>query len=138
MGWSEQHECSEGAGERIYNKRKRRKERKMDNRRLNTQQALTSGILEKPAPESKLPKNYKKEELHHVSEHAWSEEELRDGLEKGGLDATMYYGCWRIWKVKDKFCGELMQYRMCTASFKNEDIDFALQQAVEWAEACQG
>lgn len=107
----------------------------MDHTRLDTAGVLAAGILNIPAPKTSRPDGFKGE---HVEEFGWSEETLRDGLEKGGLDASMYYGCWAIWKTEKGYSGELLQYRNITDSFTDKDQDFALEKSQEWASGCQG
>jgi len=106
----------------------------MDTRKLDTGQVLAAGVLNITAPESSVPEGF---EGWSVEEFGWSDENLRSGLEQGGLTASMYYGCWDIWEIGDRFDGQLLQYRSVTDSFSGEDIDFALEKAIEWAEGCQ-
>lgn len=107
----------------------------MDCRRLDTAGVLASGILNIPAPKTSRPDGFKGES---VEEFEWTEETLRAGLEKGGLDASMYYGCWNIWKTENGYSGELLQYRNITDSFTDQSVEYALEKAQEWASGCQG
>lgn len=106
----------------------------MDNRRLNTSEVLFSGILEKPAPISNAPSDVKLADITYD----WTEESIREGIEKGGVTASMYYGCWKVWKTEEFYNGELLQYRSITDSFENATIEEALEKAVEWANSCDG
>lgn len=105
----------------------------MDDRRLNTMDILASGLMTKPAPISKVPDGLA---LAEVEEGDWSEEALSSGLERGGLTASMYYGCWSIWKTGEAFSGELLQYRSITDAFEGQSLEFALDKAIEWASGC--
>jgi len=107
----------------------------IDNRRFDTGQVLEAGILLITPPRTKCPDASK---LVDVDEEDLSEKTLRAGLEQGGLEAPMYYGCWRIWKTDSEFSGELMQYRAMTEHFADLPIDEALEKAMEWGAACYG
>jgi hypothetical protein len=107
----------------------------MDNRRMSTSQILAAGILNKKPPATRTPDDAT---METVEEGEWNQESLRSGLEKGGLEASMYYGRWSIWKVGDTFSGELMQYRSVTDAFDGATPDEALEKAEQWAEACSG
>ncbi len=107
----------------------------MDFRRLNTAEVLASGILNKPVPLSRQPDDAR---LTKVDEEDCGEDALRAGLQGGGLKASMYYGCWSIWKAGDGFDGELFQYRAVTDSFSGATLDEATEKAGEWAALCYG
>lgn len=107
----------------------------MDNRRFNTTQLLTLGILDLPTPKQEVPSKAK---LQHVDEDDIQEDTLRKGLLIGGLSASMYYGCWSIWGTDNGYSGELLQYRSVTDKFKNESLKIALEKALEWAQGCRG
>lgn len=107
----------------------------MDNRRLDTAGVLASGILGIDAPKSKCPDSAA---LTDVYDCEWTVDELRTGLQAGGLSGAMYYGCWTIWKTEAGYSGELFQYRAVTDSFVDASLDAALEKAEEWAENCQG
>lgn len=107
----------------------------MDNRKLNTRQIIDAGILGLPAPERRCPADAK---LQRVGEDEISENILRAGLEGGGLTASMYYGCWDIWRTESGFSGELLQYRSVTDQFTDAPIEQALEKAAEWAAGCCG
>lgn len=107
----------------------------MDNRRWNTGQVIAGGILNIKPPASDRPSGV---DLALVEEGEWSEESLRTGLENGGLNASMYYGCWSIWKTENGYSGELMQYRAVTGKFQGYSLEDALEKAEEWASGCEG
>lgn len=107
----------------------------MDNRKLNTRQIIDAGILGIKAPDRRCPADAK---LQRVGEDEISENILRAGLEAGGLTASMYYGCWDIWRTESGFSGELLQYRSVTDQFTDAPIEQALEKAVEWAAGCCG
>lgn len=107
----------------------------MDKRRWNTGQVLASGILGLPAPKSAKPRGTK---LVEVDEEDLSPETLRAGLLQGGLTASMYYGCWHIWKTAAGFSGELFQYHQITERFADLPLEEAVEQAAEWGSACYG
>ena len=107
----------------------------MDNRRWNTGQVLKGGILNKEPPQSKLPDGAK---LESVDELDTTEATLRKGLESGGLRASMYYGCWKIWRTERGYSGELLQYRSVTDEFSDVTLADALEKASEWASGCDG
>jgi len=107
----------------------------IDDRRLNSGQVLAAGILGIAPPKTRCPDPGA---LVGVDEEDLREETLLAGLNAGGLDAPMYYGCWRIWKTATGFSGELMQYRAMTDQFADAAIEFALQKAQEWGAACYG
>lgn len=98
----------------------------IDNTRWDTGQALANGVLDRRMPESKCPADAK---LESVDEEGFSEEKARAGLEAGGLTASMYYGCWSIWKTDVGFSGELMQYRNVTDRLQNATLDEAVEKA---------
>ncbi len=106
----------------------------MDERRLDTGQILASGILSKPTPNSNVPADANLKDVGND----WSEESVREGLGSGGIKASMYYGCWSIWKAHESFSGELMQYRSITDHFEDVSFDVALEKALFWAEECNG
>ena len=106
----------------------------MDNTRLNTMGCLNAGILDRPAPDTACPKNFDRQRVNYE----WTEESLWSGLEKGGLSATMCYGCWKIWKTEKGYSGELLQYRKITDSFSDDTIEYAFKKAQEWAIGCNG
>ena len=107
----------------------------MDNRRWDTSMILAGGILGIAPPKSACPPDAA---LTDVDEDDLSRGTLRAGLEAGGLDASMYYGVWKIWRTAAGFSGELMQYRSVTDSFTDQPIDKALEKAEEWAGGCYG
>jgi hypothetical protein len=107
----------------------------MDYMRLDTSGVLSDGILNRPVPKTSCPEGFSGE---RVDEYEWSEESLLDWLEKSGLEASMYYGCWNIWKTEKGYSGELRQYRTITEAFTDQDTAYALDKAQEWASGCQG
>jgi len=107
----------------------------MDHTRLDTMGCLNAGILDRPRPKTARPDNFIGED---VLEFEWTEYSLKAGLEKGGLSASMYYGCWEIWKTEKDYSGELLQYRNITDSFTDQGVEFALEKAKEWASGCEG
>ena len=107
----------------------------MDKRKLSTAQVLAAGILDIPQAEDNRPI---RSNLMDVEEGEWTEKLLLKGLKKGGLKASMYYGCWKIWKTNKGYNGSLDQYRICTDEFKDLGIQGALKKAVKWATGCQG
>lgn len=107
----------------------------MDNRRWNTQQILDGGILGITPPKSRRPADAT---LQNVDEEDLSDGTLRAGLEAGGLRASMYYGCWSIWRTDAGFSGALMQYRAVTDEFSDVPLERALERAFEWGAACYG
>jgi hypothetical protein len=107
----------------------------IDRNRWSTADCLANGVLDRAAPPDACPKDAN---LASVNEDDLSEATLRRGLESGGLDALMYYGCWQIWKSGDAFDGELLQYRSVADQFRGLSIDDALDKAMEWGGACYG
>lgn len=107
----------------------------MDNRKLDTGAVLALGIIDAPALPDPVPPDAT---LVSVSEDNCTEPELRDALESGGIRASMYYGCFQIWRTESGFSGELHQYRAVTGRFDNEPLEIALQTAVERAGGCWG
>lgn len=108
----------------------------MDNRRMNTEQVLFSGGFGLIPPPSKVPPNFVGQ---IVEEWEWTQDQLRAGLESGGLDAYMYYGCWHIWRTEEnRYSGQLMQYRLVTEEFHGLSLEDALAEAIDWGTACQG
>lgn len=107
----------------------------IDETKWNTAQVLAGGVLNRPAPKSERPADAK---LMDVDEDNSSEESLRAGLEAGGLAASMYYGCWSIWKTDAGFCGELMQYRNVTDRLQSATLDEAVEKAEDWFAASYG
>lgn len=107
----------------------------IDSTRWNTEQVLNAGVLNRPSPTSRKPKDAV---LAEVDEDDLSEATLLAGFAAGGLNASMYYGCWRVWKTPVGFSGELMQYRTCTDAFDDLPLAEAFAKAREWAAACYG
>lgn len=107
----------------------------VDDTRWNTAQVLANGVLDRPSPRSGCPDDAV---LADVDEGDTAPEKLREGLEAGGLTASMYYGCWKIWKTAGGFSGELMQYRNCTDSFQDGPLEEAIERAESWASTCFG
>jgi hypothetical protein len=105
----------------------------MDHTKLDSGQVLAAGILNRSMPTSHCPDDA---QLQDVDED--HPEAFRSGLEAGGLKASMYYGCWSIWKTDQGYSGELFQYRSCTEAFANQSIEHALEKAHEWYEGCYG
>jgi hypothetical protein len=105
----------------------------MDYRKLSTEQLLMMGILHAPMPRTRDP-----DEFYGVAvdQYKWSETKLREGLNAGGLDAAMFYGCWRIWETDIGYSGQLLQYHKETDHFEDKDYQFALSKALEWADGC--
>lgn len=101
----------------------------VDNTKWDSGQVIMNGVLDRPMPRSSRPVD---SVLASVDEDDAGEEKLRKGLEAGGLSASMYYGCWAIWKTTEGFSGELMQYRNCTDSFRDQPMEVALEKAEEW------
>lgn len=106
----------------------------IDNRKLSTADVLMSGILDREATYKTRCPNV--ELLARVAEDEAND--LRDKLWSGGIEAPMYYGCWRIWRHDGKYDGELMQYRVLTDHFENASLDKALCYAEKWYAVCYG
>lgn len=99
----------------------------MDYRRLNTQDILNSGILDKPIPQTAIPED---RALLELSGDEYPEEaEILEGLR--GLKvvkAPNYYGIPVVWIDGECWHGVLLQYREVTEDkmFKTES------EAVRW------
>jgi len=107
----------------------------MDHKRLSTGDILDFGILERTPPKSMCPVDAV---LAEVDESQFDDDSLRAGLIAGGLEASMYYGVWKIWKDGDGFSGELMQYRVVTETLAKVSLADAVEHAYEWATNCYG
>jgi hypothetical protein len=103
----------------------------IDKTKWDTGQAFMAGVLGREAPRTQCP--YLPKALHRVDEDE-PIDAIRPNLEAGpGVDAPMYYGCWRIWKQADGlYAGELMQYRNMTDKFVDATLDDAMAKASEW------
>jgi hypothetical protein len=107
----------------------------IDDTKWDSGEVLAHGVLRRPGLRSKCPADAK---LTNVDEEKTDAETLRAGLSAGGLNASMYYGLWRIWKADTGYDGELMQYRNLTDTLQGATIEQAIEKAQEWAEACYG
>jgi len=104
----------------------------MDHRRLTTAQVIRSGILDITCPDSRSPEDI---DYHHldVDDEDITAQELRELLRHGkALEASQYYGCWKIWKDADGYEGELFQYHVITEEFYSRSLDYAVRKAYTW------
>lgn len=104
----------------------------MDTRRLSTADFLRSGMMNMPAPETRVPEGIDLHDLY-LDENEIIPKYIKDLLAKGdGVEAAQDYGCWAVWKVNDGYDGELMQYRRITEGFCNRSLDEAADRAYTW------
>jgi hypothetical protein len=96
---------------------------------------MNSGILGLPIPETKAPPI----EYEKIDDFDHSLEDIAEALKStNGIEASQYYGCWRIWKTEKGFSGELLQYRSVTDEFEGLSFEEALDKAEEWFRDCCG
>lgn len=98
-------------------------------------QVIQNGVLNRTAPESRMPADAI---LQSLDEEDASEEKIREMLLAGGIRASMYYGVWKIWKDGDGYSGQLMQYRNETGRLDRVSLDEAVNTAQEWHGVCYG
>lgn len=118
----------------------------IDNRKMDTAQAIAFGILNIKPPKSDAPDDdsikYFKAEYCDVPEGFDGEDRddnFKIALERNmGIKGCMYYGVWRIWPTEKGFSGELIQYRSITDNIKDVSLDDAVNQATEWYRDCNG
>lgn len=107
----------------------------VDYTKWDTSQVIANGVLNRAAPDSRVPKDAV---LQDVDDEDGSEESIRKALLAGGISAPMYYGVWKIWKDGDGYSGQLMQYRNETGRFDKVTLDEAVETALEWWSTCYG
>ena len=104
--------------------------------RMDTLDAIRSGVLSRPRPETRHPEDI---EWYEPFEGELKESEVRKALLEGrGATCSCYYGIPYVWYENGKYYGELLQYRVVTETFETDDIDKAVKYFMEWYYSCLG
>jgi len=110
----------------------------MDTRRLSTGDVLAAGIIDKPIPQTDIPRD-RPEQEYDAYDHTPEPDELLAALERGDvLHCSEYYGIPHAWRDGDVYRGCLLQYRAVTESPRFETAESALDWFIKTASAVAG
>jgi hypothetical protein len=101
----------------------------MDERKLNTEEILASGIMNLPTPKTEIPENRVAESVHTYEESEFNKKNIIAHLLNNKLvHCSEYYGVVYLWQEGNLYRGNLLQYRQLT---EDETFENA-EEAVNW------